>query len=167
MIKVRKANRSDIDSIVFIEKKCFPKNEAASRNAIEERMKVFQNHFFVAQLGDEVIGFVNGCVSNEGRIRDEMYEDTTLHCEDGKYQMIFGLDVLEGYRRKGIAHKLMDTIIQSAREEGREGVILTCKKELIPFYELMGFWNRGVSESKHGGVIWFDLELHFYGNSRG
>ena len=161
MIKIRKVKKNDIDSITYIESKCFPASEAASKGDIEDRLLVFPNHFFIAQLNDEVVGFVNGLVSNEKSISDDMYEIATLHNENGKYQMIFGLDVLPKYRGQGIAHQLMQAIINSAKEEGRNGVVLTCKYELISFYEELGFKNRGISKSIHGGVIWYDMELTF------
>ena len=42
-------------------------------------------------------------------------------------------------------------------ENEREGVTLTCKQELVSFYEKLGFVSHGMSESKHGGVSWYNL----------
>ncbi len=159
MVEIRRGNIDDIDSIAAIEANCFPASEAASKSSFTDRMKVFPNHFYVAHINGEMIGFINGFVSNERTISDEMFEDASLHNEEGKYQMIFGLDVLAEHRRKGIANKLMQAVIDSAKEEGRKGVVLTCKDELIPFYEKMGFKNRGISKSTHGGAAWYDMEL--------
>lgn len=159
MLDIRRGNKSDIDSLANIEAKCFPASEAASKSRIEDRMNVFPNHFYVAEENGEIVGFVNGLVSDERTISDEMFENAMLHNEKGKYQMIFGLSVLAEYRKKGIAGKLMQAIINAAKEEGRDGVVLTCKDDLIPFYKKMGFQNRGVSKSAHGGVVWYDMEL--------
>ena len=112
-------------------------------------------------MDGEIVGFVNGLVSNDRTISDEMYENASSHNENGRYQMIFGLDVLPQYRNIGIAHQLMQAIINSAKEEGRKGVVLTCKYELISFYEGLDFENNGVSKSTHGGVIWYDMELTY------
>ncbi|QNU68596.1 GNAT family N-acetyltransferase [Ruminiclostridium herbifermentans] len=161
MLKIRKANINDIDAIADIEKRCFPAAEAASKSTFESRMNIFINHFYVAEIDGEIVGFVNGFVSDERTIRDEMFEDASLHNESGKYQMIFGLDVLKEHRRKGIGHKLVQTMIEAAKDEGRAGVILTCKNELISYYEGMGFINRGASKSVHGGAVWYDMELIF------
>lgn len=49
--------------------------------------------------------------------------------------------------------------IDQAREQGHTGLILTCKKELISFYEKLGFELDGVSESTHGGAIRHDMAL--------
>ena len=42
-------------------------------------------------------------------------------------------------------------------ENEREGITLTCKQELVSFYEKFGFVSHGMSESKHGGVSWYSL----------
>lgn len=159
MLIIRKGNINDIDAIADIEMKCFPAAEAASKSVIESRMNAFPSHFYVAQIDGEVIGFVNGLVSNEKTISDDMFENASFHNEKGKYQMIFGLDVLMEYRRKGIAHRLIQAMINSAKAEGRTGIVLTCKYELITFYEKMGFKKKGASKSIHGGAVWYDMEL--------
>ena len=39
--------------------------------------------------------------------------------------------------------------------------ILTCKEKLIGFYEKFGYVNLGISDSKHGGAVWYDMILEF------
>ncbi len=55
----------------------------------------------------------------------------------------------------------MRAFCELARADGRKGVILTCKQHLIPYYERFGFENLGVSQSVHGGAVWYDLLLRF------
>ena len=81
------------------------------------------------------MGFVNGGVTDEPHLPDEMYHDISLHNPDGAYQTVFGLNVLPQYRRQGIAEMLMKALIQSARQEGKKGMILTCKDHMIHYYE--------------------------------
>ena len=64
-------------------------------------------------------------------------------------------------RHQGCASTLMRAFIEKARQEGRDGLILTCKEKLIPFYEGFGYVNCGVSKSVHGGAVWYDMELDF------
>lgn len=61
---------------------------------------------------------------------------------------------------RGYASALIEQLVSQTREQGRTGVILTCKQELIGFYEKLGFELDGVSESTHGGAIWHDMTLH-------
>ena len=55
----------------------------------------------------------------------------------------------------------MEGLIRSAEEKGRKGLILTCKERLIPYYGKFGYRNMGVSESVHGGAVWYDMIMEF------
>ena len=164
-ITIRTAVSEDLDQVTAIEAVCFPKAEAADRASFAHRLATFPDSFFVAVHDGKIIGFVNGCVTNEKTIRDEMYEDSSLHDPKGAYQSIFGLDVLPEYQRQGIAAKLMEQMIRDAKERGRKGLILTCKDRLIHYYEKFGYKNKGVSQSVHGGVVWYDMLLEFEENA--
>lgn len=158
--QIRKARQSDLDSLAAVEKCCFPASEAASREAIERRLKVFGDCFFVAEtLRGEVIGFINGCVTDRLTICDEMFAEVSYHQPEGIYQSVFGLDVLPQYQRKGVAANLMEHLIADAWERGKQGMILTCKEHLIPYYERFGYRNLGKSQSVHGGAVWYDMLL--------
>ena len=158
---VRKARKSDLQAIVKIEQDCFPREEAATELQIKNRIESYGDHFLVMEQEGSIVGIINGIVSDYDTIRDDMYENTAFHKETGQWQMIFGLDVIEKYRKKGFATLLMQSMIHHAQVENRKGVILTCKENLIPFYERFGFANFGVSESVHGGVVWYDMKLIF------
>lgn len=158
-ISIRQVRKEDLDSVVKVEAACFPAAEAASRKSLEKRIETFPESFFVAQAQGKVIGFINGCVTDEKQIRDEMYQDSRYHKENGAYQSIFGLDVLPQYQRQGIAAKLMEHLISDAFGKGRKGLILTCKEKMIHYYEKFGYVNCGVSKSTHGGAVWYDMIL--------
>lgn len=53
-----------------------------------------------------MVGFVNGLVTDEPNLQDQMYEDAALHDERGAWQMIFGVDTIPSYRRRGCAGQL-------------------------------------------------------------
>ena len=55
----------------------------------------------------------------------------------------------------------MKALITLAQNGGQKGVILTCKEHLIAYYAKFGFQNAGVSQSVHGGAIWYDMLLSF------
>lgn len=160
-ITIRTAVPADLENVTAIEAVCFPAAEAAGREAFSRRLDTFPESFFVAVHDGRIIGFINGCVTNEKTIRDEMYEDSSLHDPNGEYQSIFGLDVLPEYQRQGIAAELMNHMIRDAKRKGRKGLILTCKDRLIHYYEKFGYRNMGISRSVHGGVVWYDMLLEF------
>lgn len=156
---IREAKLDDLKHIVEIEKACFPILEAASCHSLKERISALKSCFYVYEKENQLVGFINGGVSHESTIQDMAYEDIGYHDENGPYQMVFGLDVLPQYQHLGIAKELMKTFIQSAIQRNKKAVVLTCKKELIGFYEQFGYINKGVSKSNHGNVIWYDMSL--------
>lgn len=160
-IIIRTVHPGDLDAVTEVEAVCFPKAEAADRASFEARIKAFPDSFFVAEDEGRIVGFINGAVVNETTIRDEMFEDASLHNADGDYQSIFGLDVIPEYQYHGLASRLMRHMIEETRKRGKKGLILTCKDRLIGFYETFGYRNLGVSQSVHGGAVWYDMILEF------
>ncbi|MTI71838.1 MAG: GNAT family N-acetyltransferase [Firmicutes bacterium] len=159
-IKIRNVLTEDLDSVTQIENTCFPSKEAAPREVFKERISTFPEGFFVAELDNKVIGFINSGVTNKEHIEDKFFETMNLHIPNGDNIAIFGLDVHPKYQRKGYAKELMKYLINSAKIDGRKKVLLTCKEHLIKYYEQFGFVNEGVSESKHGGAKWYDMYLN-------
>ena len=158
---IRTATMNDINEIAQIEATCFPIAEAATREAFVHRLQNYPNHFWVLEKEGMIIGFVNGMVTDERELLDEMYEDATLHDEGGAWQMIFGVNTLPSYRRKGYAQLLLQKVIEDARIQNRVGIVLTCKSELVHYYAKLGFIDEGISNSNHGGVVWHKMRLTF------
>jgi predicted N-acetyltransferase YhbS len=160
-MEIRQAKMADLVSITEVEKVCFPPREAASKESFEKRLKVFSGSFLVVCENEEIIGFINGCVTDSRVIYDEMFSNTALHKPDGDYQAIFGLAVITEHRGRGIAQKLMKEFIDNTRRNGKKGLILTCQEHLLDFYSAFGYKSLGVSSSKHGGAVWYDMILEF------
>ncbi len=159
---IRKVSINDIDKVTAVEAQCFPEAEAAGRADFQARIQAYPDSFFVVETTEgKIIGFINGCVTDDQTIEDEMFEDVSLHNPEGAYQAVFGLDVIEEYRKQGVAAGLMERLIEEARSCGRKGIILTCKDRLITYYEKYGYRNLGVSKSVHGGAVWYDMILEF------
>lgn len=157
---IRKGTIEDAEILSKVEATCFPPNEAATSKEIQERLNVYANHFLLFEE-DRLISFLDGFCTNQRDLTDEMYSDASMHDEDGDWQMIFGLNTLPDYQRKGYAAKIMNAMIHMARQEKRKGLVLTCKDRLVPYYSKFGFKNEGVSSSVHGGVVWYQMRLEF------
>lgn len=158
---IRTANINDLNLIAKVEVECFPVAEAATIKTFEDRLTYYPNHFWILEDDKTLVGFVNGMVTNEADLSDEMYEDASIHDENGKWQMIFGVNVIPSYRRQGCAEKILHKVISDAREQKRQGLVLTCKENLVHYYAKFGFEDEGISQSKHGGVVWHKMRLTF------
>lgn len=158
---ITKATIKDLDEIANIEKICFPKKEAATKEQIEKRIKSYNDYFYILKENNEIISFINGIISNNKNLTDEMYENTSIHKKNEDWYFIFGVDTLPKYQHKGYAKKMMNYVIDDLKRQNKKGIVLTCKKELITFYEQFGYINEGISESIHGNVTWYQMRLTF------
>lgn len=162
---IRNATIDDIDKVVVVESECFPVTEAATKEEFAERIKHYGNHFWLMFDNDKeekLIAFVDGFVTNEADLTDEMYEKADMHNENGEWQMIFGVNTIPEYRKKGYAGELIKRAIDDAKEQGRKGLVLTCKQGLVAYYEKFGFVDEGVTDkSVHGNVIWHQMRFTF------
>ena len=162
-MKIRTATIHDLDAVAAVEKECFPPAEAATKESFAERLAIYGDHFLLMFDEDErLVSFVDGFVTDEEILTDEMFADAFMHNEQGAWQMIFGVNTIPAERCKGYAGQLLKMMIEDAREQGRKGVILTCKKEKIAYYSKFGFVDQGVSaESTHGGAVWHQMRVVF------
>ena len=158
---IRTATIEDLETVSAVEAECFPPAEAATKEEFEKRLTHYGKHFWLMFDGDKLIAFVDGFVTDEADLTDEMYEKAEMHRENRDWQMIFGVNTIPAYRKKGYAGELIKRAIADAREQGRKGLVLTCKDRLIPYYAKFGFVNEGVSESVHGNVVWNQMRLTF------
>ena len=159
--KMRTASIADLDEISQLEASCFPESEAATKETFRWRLNAYPSHFWVLEQDGKIISFINGPVTEEQDLMDEMYEDPAFCKENGKWQMVFGIVTHPSFQHQGCASRLMNQFILHAKEEGKSGIVLTCKKEKISFYEQFGFKNEGLSTSTHGGVPWYQMRLSF------
>lgn len=161
-MNIRNGRISDVDELTAIEAECFPAAEAAERKSFEDRLKHYADHFWILEDDNgKIISFVNGMVTDEEHLTDKMYENASMHNENGAWQMIFGVNSLPEYRKKGYAEAVLRRVIDDAKKQGRKGLVLTCKEKLIHFYGKLGFVDEGVSDSEHGGVVWHEMRLTF------
>ena len=161
-MKITYAEEKDIAAIAAAEAACFPPAEAATEQEFVERIKYYGNHFWLLYDADNLIAFVDGFVTDEPDLTDTMYENACMHNENGAWQMIFGVNTLPEYRKRGYAGELIRRAIADARQQGRKGLVLTCKERLIAYYAKFGFVDEGMSEkSTHGNVQWHQMRLTF------
>ena len=158
-LKIRTATMDDLEMIAAVEAECFPAAEAATKEEFAKRLQHYSDHFWLMFEGEKLVAFVDGFVTDEADLTDEMYEKAELHNEHGAWQMIFGVSTIPACRRHGYAGELICRAIQDAKKQGRKGLVLTCKDRLVPYYAKFGFVNEGVSDSAHGNVVWNQMRL--------
>ena len=157
MISLRNVQKTDLDQLLLIENQGFSIEEAATKEAFVERIQLIADTFIVAEKEGKILGYINGPIINQPYITDNLFKEIKENPKRGGYQSVLGLTVSTQARNQGIAKILIEKMEELVEENEREGITLTCKQELVSFYEKFGFVNHGMSESKHGGVIWYNL----------
>ena len=108
---IRTASLADAAALAAVEAACFPPAEAATAAEITDRLAYYADHFWLLEEDDgTLVSFVDGMTTDEPTLRDEMYENAALHDEDGTWQMIFGVNTLPAYRRRGCAGAVLDVM---------------------------------------------------------
>lgn len=158
---IRNATLADLSAVAEVERRCFPPKEAATEEEFRERLEAYADCFWLLFEDGRLASFIDGMATDEADLRDEMYADASLHRPDGRWQMIFGLNTLPEYRRRGYAAMLVRHLTEESRKRGKLGVVLTCKERLVPYYASLGFENEGLSSSTHGDVSWYQMRLTF------
>ena len=97
-MKIRTATLNDLDALTAVEAECFPAAEAATKKDFENRLAYYADHFWLMfDENDKLIAFVDGMVTDQADLTDEMYEKGELHNENGASVSYTHLDV---YKRQ-------------------------------------------------------------------
>ena len=129
-VELLRADRDDIDEIVRIEKRCFPK-DPWSKQAFEEIIYNPSYHNFTAKDEGSTAGYICGYI-----VADELN--------------IADLAVDWEYRRKGIGMALLSYLLQYARNKGCTSAYLEVRasnEAAISLYRKAGF--EGNSKRKN------------------
>lgn len=159
--EIRMAQPNDVDALTAAEAEAFPAAEAATRQQFADRIVVYPNHFWILTDNSRFVAFVNGLVSDSPDLTDDMYANAQLHNERGTWQFILDVVTIPDYRKRGLAGQLLNRVIEDARQQGRKGLVLTCKDHLVAYYAKFGFIDEGFRGSTHGGVHWHQMRLTF------
>ncbi len=158
---IRHAKMEDLDRLTEIETAGYPPAEGASRESIRGRLSVYPDCFWILEREGKICAFVNGFVTDQPDLTDEMYDDPTLHNSNGAWQMIFSVVTAPGARHTGCASELLRQVTADVKAAGRKGIVLTCKDRLVGFYAQFGFVDEGISGSTHGDVVWHQMRLTY------
>ena len=128
-IIVRLMEETDIMQLVSIEKECF--SMPWSEQSFRDSYALPYAYFFVA----EVNGYIAG------------YAGLYRVADDGD---ITNVAVSHTYRRKGVAKKIMENLLQFAKDEGMTGITLEVRESNAPaiaLYENFGFKRIGIRKN--------------------
>jgi ribosomal protein S18 acetylase RimI-like enzyme len=157
VFELRQAQLADLDRCVAIEHAAFSPSEAATREQFEARIRLYPEGFLVSETSGGIVGFSNTGITAKDDLADEALKSLIGHDPTGANVVVFSVAVLPVWQ--GIAKRLIGAIVAQARRQRKRAVLLLCKRDLIGFYERLGFVSRGPSASSHGGFAWYQMQL--------
>lgn len=157
---IRLARPEDAKALADMEQACFPPAEACPHEVLMKSVPARPECYIVAALvdTDEPVAMVNVVYSDADEFDDSFFINENVFLEGGKNAFICGVETLEECRGSGLAHILMEELIDREKTRGTKAIILTCHDYLVPFYEGMGYRNLGRSKSSWGGAEWYEME---------
>lgn len=158
-LSFRQAKPSDLDRCYQIETTAYAGDEAATKEKILKRIKMYPEGFLILENDKEIIGFVNCGAADKVELSDESFKELVGHHSDGKNIVIMSVVTHPDYQRQGMATRLMKRFIEQMRKAGKHKMLLICQTELISMYASFGFVDLGPSESDHGGLQWHEMEM--------
>lgn len=155
--RAEKGEPPRIGVIADAEAASYPADEKADRQALEYRKKNAGEYFIVAARGDTLVGFVCGTLTTGDTLEDETM---ATHIPAGDHLCIHSVVTVDKFRRQGHARRLLRYYIGEMRRAGKvRKISLIAKKNLIGFYQSVGFELVGESAVVHGQDPWFDFTM--------
>lgn len=115
---------------------------------------------------ETLIGHIIATKIHTDRITDASMElpskedPTKGHIEQSRFIGIHGLVIDPAWHKKNLGTLLMHDYIQKlSNQDLGSKVVIIAHKQLIPFYEKIGFLNHGESKCKFAGEVWYDLTI--------
>ncbi|MGO4273823.1 GNAT family N-acetyltransferase [Paenibacillus sp. TAF58] len=154
-------SNQEIRKAYEIETSVYSKEAAATLEAFYMRQHVFGAYFLVAEheLDHQIIGVTNSVKIHNKDLADDSIKQETHPAEDGQYLCVLTIAVHPSYQRRGVATKLLQRIVEIAKKDGLNGIVLMCEEHLISFYEKNGFLYASPSSSQHAGIQWHEMNL--------
>ncbi|MBJ8326098.1 GNAT family N-acetyltransferase [Streptococcus pacificus] len=154
---IRKVEMTDLDAIFQIEVDNFGEAIAASKEVIRERVQLIPDSFLIAEMAGKLVGYIEGPVIDKMDLSDDLFQAVSSNPNSGGIQAITSLSIAKDYQKQGIGTLLLASFKDIVVKNQREGILLTCKEEVIPYYEMNDFKFKGISQSQLGGEIWHKM----------
>lgn len=154
---IRHARKEDWANVVRIEQDNFSPEEAATPEAILERLETICDTFLIAEIDGKVAGYIEGPVIDKRYLTDDLFHKVTPNASEGGFIAVTSLSISKEFKGQGVGTALIAALKDLAIAQKRQGISLTCHDYLIAYYEMNGFTDEGESESNHGGGSWYNL----------
>ncbi|HFH9837521.1 TPA: GNAT family N-acetyltransferase [Streptococcus suis] len=157
-MEIRLANIKDLPAILSLERENFKPEEQIA----DQILTYYVNHLNQTCLvmesdQQELAGYLLARPTIGNRVTDEIFYKLDDTVEEMKYLAIASLSVAPKFKSQGVGTLLLAALKELVVMKGYRGVSLTCKDYLLRYYEMNGFEDCGISESRLGNQQWYDM----------
>ena len=156
-IKIREAQDSDIDQICLVQESISSSLEILNREIIEERIRNHAGTFLLASLDDQGIAYITATTPPFPSLRKWMLEIGGEKFINENSIILEDLAVHPDYQGQGFGTLLLAALKEVTRQQNRPGIYLLCEDELLAYFEMNGFLDRGLADVPTSSETYFHM----------
>ena len=156
-IKIREAQQSDINQICLIQESISNSLEILNREIIEERIRKHAGTFLLASLDDQGIAYITATTPPIPSLRQWMLEIGDEEFISENSIILEDLAVHPDYQGQGFGTLLLAALKEVTRQQDRPGIYLLCEDELLAYFEMNGFLDRGLADVPTSSETYFHM----------
>ena len=152
-IKIREARPLDLEQIWLIGESNSDSQNKINIEMIKERIRNHAGTFLLASLNEEIIGYIIG---------DELTKFTQSDFEEAipdtsDFITILALVIHPDYQGQGFGTLLLGAMKEYAFQKNRPGLYLLSRDELLAYFEMNGFLDRGLADMPTSSETYFHM----------
>ena len=156
-IKIREAQQSDINQICLIQESISNTLEILNREIIEERIRNHAGTFLLASLDDQGIAYIIAASLPIPSLRQWMLEIRDEEFISENAIILEDLAVAPDFQGQGFGTLLLAALKEVTRQQNRPGIYLLCEDELLAYFEMNGFLDRGLADVPTSSETYFHM----------
>lgn len=156
-IKIREAQQSDINQICLIQESISNSLEVLNREIIEERIRKHAGTFLLASLDDQGIAYITATTPPIPSLRKWMLEIGDEEFISENSIILEDLAVDPDFQGQGFGTLLLAALKEVTRQQNRPGIYLLCEDELLAYFEMNGFLDRGLADVPTSSETYFHM----------
>ncbi|MFC3928647.1 GNAT family N-acetyltransferase [Streptococcus caprae] len=156
-MSIRQGKPEDLEILFSIEYENFGPEIGMPKSVMAAYLAKASETFLVVEFGTVIAGYIMGTMALQANLIDEYFFSVPSQSISEAYVAVTGLSVSEAFQGQGIGTMLLAAMKDLVVSKGHKGIVLTCEEGLVPYYEMNGFEDYGLSESKLGNQEWIKM----------
>ena len=156
-ITIREVQPSDLESIWLIGESNSDSQDEISIEMIKERIRNHAGTFLLASLDNQGIAYITATLLPFPSLRQWMLEIGDEEFINENSIILEDLAVHPDYQGQGFGTLLLAALKEVTRQQDRPGIYLLCEDELLAYFEMNGFLDRGLADVPTSSETYFHM----------